>query len=878
MQAYQEVHFEGEALSVMDGIHSSSSESDGHTDADVEGLEDEGTDCLHYRGKKYEELQLEDLNEVEFRTIDEVDQFYAYYSLAIGFSVRKHKTDTNCDKKIRRRQLVCSRQGERQFKSRKKQRLPSESNNDTGSVSSSKNAKNQDPPSRRVTRCNCPARITVLLCKTRDVYYVSEFVTNHNHDLVRREHVRFLRSHRSVMDHDIAKVTAMRKVSISTCQAYDLLVTQAGGYDYVGFTLKDLYNHLDSGRREILVDGDAQAAISFMNLKAAQDPHFYCFFCVDQLGRLANLFWRDSQSLIDYNAYGDVVIMDTTYKTNIYGKPLAVFVGVNNHRATVLFGCALLVDETEDTYKWVVSSFLSSMNEKKPISVITDGDEAMRNAISCLIPDARQRLCSWHISKNVCSNIHDVDVQKDFFHLIYAGLTIDEWEAAWHYMVVMNGLENNKWVTSMYNKRDKWAEAFFRGDFFAGVCSTQRCERMHRNLKGGLGRTMRLYDVLPRVDNAIGRLRDRALEDDCKSINSSPVIGGHLRSMQEQIAKIFTHDVFLLLKDQIGFESKFVIYDRDHLTDSTMSLIFLAQYNKPDRRWSVEYNNTPTNASFKCSCKLFESDGIACCHLFAVMKSLMVTSFPKSLVKKRWTKEAGVGMNLPTTGGFPGNVVRVARYGEMMSECTHLCFAASFSDEGYEATIGALRRLNIGAKKFAVEPENASEGLVNGLHRNVVKDPVVCMTKGTQSKGPNFAKSAKSRSGVLCGFCHKIGHNIRTCELAKESGNNIGMVHSQARTPSLHPNEDLSARLHQETDSPPLTEEESDNDSDIMINHGEEVRTFDYFSGYDGQLNSLTRSRMFGYSNTTSPSSVHPHSSSIDNSHFPPSWPFSDTR
>lgn len=97
----------------------------------------------------------------------------------------------------------------------------------------------------------------VLLCKTRGVYYASKFVTEHNHDLGRWEHVRFLRSRRCVMDHDIAKLTAMRKVSISTCQANNLLVNQAGGYDYLGFTLKDLYSHIDSSRREILVDGDA---------------------------------------------------------------------------------------------------------------------------------------------------------------------------------------------------------------------------------------------------------------------------------------------------------------------------------------------------------------------------------------------------------------------------------------------------------------------------------------------------------------------------------------------------------------------------------------------------------------------------------------------
>lgn len=49
---------------------------------------EEVTDCLHYKGKKYEDLHLEDLDGVVFKSIDEVDQFYAYYSLAIGFSVR----------------------------------------------------------------------------------------------------------------------------------------------------------------------------------------------------------------------------------------------------------------------------------------------------------------------------------------------------------------------------------------------------------------------------------------------------------------------------------------------------------------------------------------------------------------------------------------------------------------------------------------------------------------------------------------------------------------------------------------------------------------------------------------------------------------------
>ena len=69
--------------------------------------------------------------------------------------------------------------------------------------------------------------------------------------------------------------------------------------------------------------------------------------------------------LIIYNCFSDVLEFDTTYKTNIYGRPLAIFVGSNNHRATILFGSSLLVDETVETYTWLLKTFLHSMKGKK---------------------------------------------------------------------------------------------------------------------------------------------------------------------------------------------------------------------------------------------------------------------------------------------------------------------------------------------------------------------------------------------------------------------------------------------------------------------------------------------------------------------------------
>ena len=84
---------------------------------------------------------------------------------------------------------------------------------------------------------------------------------------------------------------------------------------------------------------------------------------------------------MDYACFGDVLAFDITYRTNAYKKPLVVLVGVNHHHQIVVFGSALLIDESVGTYEWVLETFLIAMMNKKPIFGVTDGDKAMRKTI-----------------------------------------------------------------------------------------------------------------------------------------------------------------------------------------------------------------------------------------------------------------------------------------------------------------------------------------------------------------------------------------------------------------------------------------------------------------------------------------------------------------
>lgn len=47
----------------------------------------------------------------------------------------------------------------------------------------------------------------------------------------------------------------------------------------------------------------------------------------------------DARSRAAYEAFGDVVTFDTTYRKNKYGLLFTPFSGVNHHYQTIQFGC-----------------------------------------------------------------------------------------------------------------------------------------------------------------------------------------------------------------------------------------------------------------------------------------------------------------------------------------------------------------------------------------------------------------------------------------------------------------------------------------------------------------------------------------------------------
>uniref|UniRef100_A0A0A8YY89 Uncharacterized protein n=1 Tax=Arundo donax TaxID=35708 RepID=A0A0A8YY89_ARUDO len=85
--------------------------------------------------------------------------------------------------------------------------------------------------SRALTRCDCPAQLVVRLDRSCGIWYVHNFVDEHNHRLATPDEAPFLWSHRKKKDFLRTEIMSMEAVGIRKHVMMDVLKCRYGGYD-----------------------------------------------------------------------------------------------------------------------------------------------------------------------------------------------------------------------------------------------------------------------------------------------------------------------------------------------------------------------------------------------------------------------------------------------------------------------------------------------------------------------------------------------------------------------------------------------------------------------------------------------------------------------
>ena len=411
----------------------------------------------------------------QFLSHMEAYNFYNSFARNRGFSVRRKGTDKSRKPphEIICRKFCCNKEGLKKLCDKRQDGLTVH---------------------RRVnTRVGCPAEMHIRLRLFSDssrYWVITKFVDTHSHELSSPDKVHHHyshQSHRSTISRSIMSNLVDVGMRPSNISRVVNAMSQGEGFEEV--------------RPQQVIDFTRQcrnncgdefiSIIKYFQEKGETDPEFFFSSEVDNAGTLRSIFWADGRAISSYLTFCDVIIFDTTYRTNHLSLPFAPFTGVNHHRQSILFGCALLADEQRDTFVWLFQKWLKCMHGVEPKLIITDQDAQIGDAIKIVFPTSRHRYCFWHVRKHIAeqqipmANKYGEDMVSDF-HAWYTSRDISTCEERWRLMSEKYQLEeeDGSWLMKMYRLRGHWVNAYLKDVFCAGMTTSQRSESINSFFDG----------------------------------------------------------------------------------------------------------------------------------------------------------------------------------------------------------------------------------------------------------------------------------------------------------------------------------------------------------------------------------------------------------
>ncbi|XLR22570.1 hypothetical protein S83_050470, partial [Arachis hypogaea] len=282
--------------------------------------------------------------------------------------------------------------------------------------------------------------------------------------------------------------------------------------------------------------------------------------------------------------------------------------------------------------------------------------------------------------------------------------------------------------------------------FFGYIRTTSQCKGINSLIRFYVNRKNTLIDFMHNLDRALKEYRNNELIADFKSQCSEPVMITSLEVYKRSVSCYFTRNIFKEICNEIQRARALNIKVLSTTLDKVEFSV--TAFGDPAKdRW-VEVDRGKN--LFSCSCKLFESRGIPCSHVFCAMKFENILEFPDSLIYKRWTKNAKnefISTQMPVND----DVERVLKFrvGALASNCNKLCDIAckdvAYFDEVQSELVNLIIRLQ--SRKQGNSTPNVN---VEGIN-----DP--------------FVRSSW-RKKRACSNCHKYGHYYKRCpELMQHS-------------------------------------------------------------------------------------------------------------
>ncbi|XP_057809156.1 protein FAR1-RELATED SEQUENCE 5-like [Salvia miltiorrhiza] len=257
----------------------------------------------------------------KFDTLEDGVSFYRAYASACGFTIRKSSKE---DVKVKHVDQGAKKQ--------KRKRVS--------------------------CRVHCMARVGYRFVAGSG-YEIYKFIEGHTHKLASEGLKHLLKVHRNIDYGHQFFMAKCFKANIGAVRSFKIYSELVGGVDDAGCRKIDFKNH----------SRDVKSWANGVD------------YDVDESNKLTRLFWADAVSIENYKIFGQAISFDATYNTNRYSLIFTPFTGKDDHGRCVTFGAGLISREDEESYSWILSTFVKCMGSQ-PTMIITDQDLGMRAAIA----------------------------------------------------------------------------------------------------------------------------------------------------------------------------------------------------------------------------------------------------------------------------------------------------------------------------------------------------------------------------------------------------------------------------------------------------------------------------------------------------------------
>ncbi|KAI3802564.1 hypothetical protein L1987_30701 [Smallanthus sonchifolius] len=308
------------------------------------------------------------------------------------------------------------------------------------------------------------------------------------------------------------------------------------------------------------------------------------------------IFFVHSKSFEMWRAFPHVLMIDATYKTNMYRLPFVQVVGVTSTHRSFCVAHAFISKEREENFVWVLLQIKAMLQKcMEPRVIVTDKDKALMNACDKIFLDCSKNLCRCHIHENIAKHCWASFTDEDWANFKYSWSVLCESPTPDIYQYNFNRLYERLYAAKrgrviyyvtknwLDPYKEKFVSAWSNKNLNFGQQTTNRVESQHSLLKSYL------RNANSSLDRLVGFV-DEIVTD-----------------QYYQLQFAFGTSLIRKMDSHIAIE----LFDNLHGKVSHKALNLL------ENEWYKLSHIRKQNAT--CGCQLFSSCGLSCaCRLVSI--------------------------------------------------------------------------------------------------------------------------------------------------------------------------------------------------------------------------------------------------------------------